>query len=93
MDLPPGTMILTVDATSMYTNIHTRPALNHMAQYFNGNKTTYRHLPVNAMLRTLRLITENNIFRFGDSHWFKLKVIAIGKSPAPTYATVFYVVF
>ena len=37
IDLPPGTMILTLDATSMYTNIQTRPALNQIAQYFNGN--------------------------------------------------------
>ena len=53
MDLPPGTMILTVDAKGMYTNIHTRPAMNHMAQYFNGNKTKYQHLPVNYMLSAL----------------------------------------
>ena len=38
MDLPPGTMLPTADAMSMYTNIQTHPALNQIAQYFNGNQ-------------------------------------------------------
>ena len=59
MDLPTGTMLLTADATSMYTNIQNRPALNQIAQYFKGNKTKYQHLPVDAMLRDLRLIMKN----------------------------------
>ena len=56
MNLPPGTMLLTADATSMYTNIQTHPKLNQMAQYFNGNKTKYRYLPGDAILRSLCLI-------------------------------------
>ena len=56
MDLPTGTMLLTADATSMYTNIQTHPKLNQMAQYFNGNKTKYRYLPGDAILRSLCLI-------------------------------------
>ena len=58
MELPPETMLLTADATIMYTNIQTRHALNQIAQYFNDNKTRYRNLPVNAMLRDLHLIIE-----------------------------------
>ena len=56
MELPPGTILLTADATSMYTNIQTRTALNQIAQYVNGNKTRYLNLPVNAMLGALHLI-------------------------------------
>ena len=64
MELQPGTILLTVDATSVYTNIQTRPALNQIPQYFNGNKTKYRHLPVNTMLRDLRLIMKTHHFPF-----------------------------
>ena len=40
MDLPPVTMLPTEDATSMYTNIQTRPALNQISKYFNERKKT-----------------------------------------------------
>ena len=58
MYLTPGTMLLTTETTSMYKNIQTRPALNQIAQNFNGNKTKYQHPPVDAMLRAFRLITK-----------------------------------
>ena len=88
MDLPPVTMLLTKDATSMYTNIQTCPALNQLSQYFNVNQTKYQHLPVDAMIRYLQLMMNNNIFRFGDSLWLQLKGTAMGTPSAPTYATV-----
>ena len=92
MELPPGTILLTADATSMYTNIQTRTALNQIAQYVNGNKTRYLNLPVNAMLGALHLIIKKKI-RFIDIHWLQLKVTAMVTPPAPTYATVFYGIF
>ena len=90
MELPPGTMLLTADVTSIYTNIQTLPALNQIAQYLNGNKTKYQNIPVNYMLRALCLIMKNNIFCFVDRHWLKLKGIDMGTPPTPTYATFFY---
>ena len=54
MDLTLGTMLLTSYATSMYRNIKTFPSLNRIAQYFNGKKKP--HLPVNTMIRILRLM-------------------------------------
>ena len=93
MDLTPGTMLLTTETTSMYKNIQTRPALNQIAQNFNGNKTKYQHLPVDDILRSFFLIMINNIFRFIDSHWIQLKVIAMGTPLAPIYNTVFCSVF
>ena len=92
MNLPPGTMLLTADVTSMYTNIQTLPALNQIAQYLNGNKTKYQHLPVNAIPRALRLMMKQHS-RFGYIHWIKLKGTAMGTPPAPTYAIVLYGVF
>ena len=38
MDLPPRTMLLMADATSMYKNTQTSPKMNQIAQYVNGNK-------------------------------------------------------
>ena len=61
MDLPPGTMLTTVDVTSMYIHIQTGRALNQISQYFNRNKSEYQNLPVNAILRDLCLIMISNI--------------------------------
>ena len=92
MDIPPETMLLTADSTSMYTNIQTCTALNQTAQYFNRNNKKYRHLPVDDMVRALHLMMENK-FHFGDIHWIKLKVTDIETPPVPAYATVFYNIF
>ena len=92
-ELPSGTMLLTADAMSMYTKIKNRPALKQIDKYFNGNKTKYRHLPVNDMPRALSLIMKNKIFRFGHIHSIQLKGTSMGTPPAPTYAAVFYGVF
>ena len=55
-------MLLIADATIMYKNIQTRPALNQISQYLNVNKTKYLHLPVDAMLRAPFLIMKNSIY-------------------------------
>ena len=86
-------MLFMADATIMYTDIQNFCALNQIAQYSNDNKTKYRHLLVNAMLRALFLIMKNNTFRFGDSHWQWFKSTATGTPTTPTYDTVFYSVF
>ena len=77
----------------MYKNIQTLPALNQIAQYYNGSKKKYQNPPVTATIRALCLMMKNNVFRFGDSHWLQPKRTATGTPPVPTYATVFYGVF
>ena len=89
MDPPPETMLITADATSTYTNIQNHSALNQISQYFNGNKTKYRHLLVNSILRALRLIMKKTYFCFGDSHCIQIKSTVMVTPPEPIYATVF----
>ena len=89
----PRTMIPTADSTIMYTDIQTCPTLNQIAQYFNGNKTKYRYLPVEAIMMALHLMTKKHIFYFRNRDWIQTISTAIRTPPSPEYDTVSYGVF
>ena len=90
LTLPPGAKLFTADATSMYTNIHTRAALNMIGQYFRHHRAQYSDIPLDAVHKGLELIMLNNFFKFGDSQWRQNKGTAMGTPPAPSYATIFF---
>lgn len=88
--VPPGAVLFTADAVSMYTNIQTHQALRAIAQYLQRNEFIYQDLPIEALISTLRIVVLNNVFTFGDTTWHQLSGTAMGTPPAPPYATVFY---
>ena len=54
------------------------------------NQRHWKHYNAEALTAALRLVMQNNIFRFGNS-WFKQKTgTAMGTPPAPPWATIFY---
>ena len=91
LNLPTNAHLLTANAVSMYTNIPTHTALNligkHLAQYQRKHSNEY---PQDAVRAGLRLIMTMNIFTFGDLTIKQLNGTAMGTSPAPPYATIYY---
>ena len=55
------------DATSMYINIKTGPALHRIGQFDLDNE---KHLAVPPMvlMDALRLLIRNDVFQFGDTY-------------------------
>lgn len=90
IEVPPGALLFTADAVSMYTNILTHQALRAIAQYLRRNEFIYQDLPIEALISALRIVMLNNVFTFGDTAWHQLSGTAMGTPPAPPYATVFY---
>jgi hypothetical protein len=90
LDLPPGSLLFSADATSMYTNIQTGPACDAIEEYLYSK---WSHLNVAAIISALRLIMNNNTFQFGDTFWKQLVGTAMGAPPAPPYATIFFGIF
>jgi hypothetical protein len=67
--LPPGALLFTADATSMYTNITTSVGIDNIKQLMDC------HLPINypkeLVLNILTTIMGNNIFMFRDTFWLQ----------------------
>ena len=87
--LPSNARLFICDATSMYTNIKTGPALQHIGQFFLENK---KHLTVSpaVLMDALRLIMTNNVFQFGDKYWIQKVGTEMGAPPTPIWATIFF---
>ena len=89
MEVPNNTKLFSCDAVSMYTNIPTGPALevvgNYLMQNCNPKLAT-------ALIEALTIVMENNIIRFGDTYWRQIAGTAMGISPAPPWAILFFAI-
>ena len=89
--LPPNAYLFTSDAVSMYTNIPTTLALQKIGEYLRKEK--FPGIPVDDLMRALRLIMKYNVFQFGDTFWKQKTGTAMGTPPAPPWATLFFAIF
>jgi hypothetical protein len=88
--LPPNALLFTSDATSMYTNIKTDPALVEISNYLRANSQRFKHCNTEALIEALPLVFKNNFFRFSDTFWEQTSGTGMGTPPAPPWATVFF---
>ena len=89
--LPPSAVIVTADATSMYTNIDTAHGLQTLKDWLH----LHRHdlpedYPTELILRATRLVMYNNVFQFDDTYWLQRTGTAMGTNLACVYATIYY---
>jgi hypothetical protein len=89
MEVPPNTKIFSCDATSMYTNIPTGPALQVVGQYLRANCDAAL---AEALIDALTIVMQNNIVQFGDTFWKQISGTAMGISPAPPWAILFFAI-
>ena len=89
--------IFTMDAVSMYTNIHVGHALDVITDFLTkselGKKIQKDEcIKVGALTFALHVIMENNVFTFGNTHWLQTAGTAMGTPPAPSYATLYFAI-
>ena len=89
MDVPANAFLITADATSMYTNIKTGPALETISAYLRENSSKFSY-PTEALIEALHIVFQNNFFKFGDTYWKQVSGTAMGTPPAPPWATIFF---
>jgi hypothetical protein len=90
LQLSPNALLFTSDATSMYTNIQTDPALECMGTYLRKNQHRFQHYDAEVLVEALHLVLKNNFFKFSDTYWHQQSGTAIGTPPAPPWATCTY---
>jgi hypothetical protein len=92
--IPSGAQLFTCDATSMYTNICTGPAIEHISHYLRMEcEKTFHHYDADALIEAIHIVFENNIVAFGDTYWKQISGTGMGISPAPPWATIYFGLF
>ena len=85
--LPPGSMLFSIDAVSMYSNIDTDHGIQVVKDFFEKFKEDIpSDCPVPFITEALDIVMRNNVFQFGDTYWLQLIGCAMGTSAAVNYA-------
>ena len=93
-----GDKIFTMDAKSMYTNIHVDHALPIIMNFLTsdplGKRIVHEEgINTTALAFAIETTMKNNIFMFGDTYWLQIAGTAMGTNPAPDYATLYYAIW
>ena len=92
-DLPPNTLLCTLDVSSLYTNIPNeegRRAVAYWLSKFRPHKLIPNNQPSNTTLLTLlKMVLEMNNFQFNGENFLQIGGTAMGTRVAPTLANLF----
>ena len=86
-DLPPDTILATLDVSSLYTNIPIEEGISACTSAFQpirGKTPTKRDLG-----ELMRLILTNNNLEFDNQHYLQIHGTAMGTKMAPSFANLF----
>ena len=90
-ELPEGTRMFTMDATSMYTNIDTDYGMEVLEKFIDMFADELSPtFPIELLLFAIKLIMKLNVFEFGNDDLLKLDGTTMGNPSVCMYATVYY---
>ena len=89
--IPKHAFLVTLDITSLYTNIQTEHGIESVKKMFR--KYPSRARPSEEIIELLKLNLENNDFLFNNNWYLQILGTAMGKRYAPGYANIDMAVF
>ena len=84
---PPGTLLVTLDVKSLYTNIPHADGIEACREALNTR--THLQPPTEDLIELTRLVLTKNIFTFAGQHYLQTHGTAMGTHAAPSYANIF----
>ena len=85
--ISPNTILFTMDAIGLYTNILHDEGL--MASEEELEKRENKEVPTSFLIQIMEIILKNNIFEFHDGYFRQNIGAAMGSKPVPKYANNF----
>jgi hypothetical protein len=85
--LPDHTLLLSMDVTSLYTNIPHDEGIEACREVWN-NKTNQRP-SIESLIQPLEHVLKFKNFMFNGEHYLQIRVTAMGSKMAPYYANIF----
>ena len=86
-DLPDNTILVSMDVTSLYTNIPHEDGIAACKEAWN--KRSIQDPPTDTLVELLSLILKCNNFEFNNKHYLQIQGTAMGTRMAPSYANIF----
>ena len=87
--VPEGTLLVTLDIVSLYTNIPHLEGLGTIQRLLNARRTKLTNPTNNDLIRLLALVLRLNHFEFNNTYWDQFGGVAMGSRVSPTFANLF----
>ena len=84
---PPDTILVSMDVTSLYTNIPHDDGIEACKEVWDTRITLIP--PTECLVQLLTLVLKCNNFIFNDIHYLQVNGTAMGTKMAPSYANIF----
>ena len=85
--LESNTVLVTMDAVGLFTNIIHEDGMEEMEIKLNEREK--KNIPTEFIMKLMNIILYQNIFEFHDSLWMQNIGAAMGSKPIPPYANIF----
>ncbi|XP_063427075.1 uncharacterized protein LOC134710622 [Mytilus trossulus] len=85
--LPPETLLVTLDVTSLYTNIPHDDGIQSCREIWDSRNTL--EPPTECLVQLLTLVLKCNNFTFNGDNYLLINGTAMGTKMAPSYANIF----
>ena len=85
--LPPETLLVSMDVTSLYTNIPHEDGIKACEEVWEARAV--KDPPTQILINLLTLVLKCNNFEFNGKHYLQIQGTAMGTKMAPSYANIF----
>ena len=86
-NLPANSLLVTLDVSSLYTNIPYNEGINACERFLRTS--SHKTIPTSTLCDLIRMILTMNNFSFNDNHYLQIHGTAMGTKMAPSYANLF----
>lgn len=87
LNIPPNTKLVTMDVTSLYTNIPHDDGIEACRKVWE--QRTIKEPPTECLVEMLTLVLKHNNFTFNGENFLQVNGTAMGTKMAPSYANIF----
>jgi len=87
--IPDNVVLATLDVSSLYTNIPQEEGIDVVCRLYEDDYEQKLPIPTNDLRELMRLILEENSFKFNEKHFVQTDGIAMGTKMAVAFSVIF----
>ena len=91
--VPENTLLVTLDVSSLYTNIPNNEGIRASAKALLNSRTAQDSPPTQFLVQLLKMVLTFNNFEFNNNQYLQVGGTAMGTRLAPSYANIFMAEF